>query len=349
MYREHRREVLNWMLNAGKEPEAGVGYAEETVKNRAHRLDLFYRWVWEIESGYTEDIRTTHANAFMKYLHPQAYSQAYKAAFQKSITSLFDWQRHYQGKPVEWNPIIRFSSLSMPSSRDALTREERTRFREAALSYGSIPNYHSVTPEQRDRWKGYLAQRFGKPKDEVSKTDWERANSWKVPSLIWTAVDAGLRPKEVSQAKVSWVDTRSSVLGAGDGDLLDARCGSTAGGRRADRVVRSRRDARVITGDSPDHCSGGVSRRLQYCARVVLLVQGHRVRRYGTGRSLLFRTASRRSGAGCCLSGGNSGSWICSWSDTHGSRNLSRLRRPIRGDRIALPAYRRMRYSSNQI
>ena len=28
MYREHRREVLNWMLNAGKEPEAGIGYAE---------------------------------------------------------------------------------------------------------------------------------------------------------------------------------------------------------------------------------------------------------------------------------------------------------------------------------
>jgi integrase len=57
-----------------------------------------------------------------------------------------------------------------------------------------------------------LAQRFGKPKSDVDKEDWERANSWKWPSLIWTALDAGLRPKEVSQTKVSWVDAKNALL-----------------------------------------------------------------------------------------------------------------------------------------
>lgn len=80
------------------------------------------------------------------------------------------------------------------------------------LDHESVPHYNSLNPDQRKRWKRYLAQRFMKPKDEVTKDDFNRANSWKWPSLIWTLLDAGLRPKEVSQAKVSWVDTRKALL-----------------------------------------------------------------------------------------------------------------------------------------
>ena len=212
MYREHRRDLLGWMLNRGQNPEGEIGYARNTVKNRANRLDLFYRWVWDIEQGYTENITTSHANAFMKYLHPLSYSQAYKAAFQKAIHNLFDWQSYEQGRHVDWTPVIRYSDTGLPGDIEPLTREERTKFREAALSYGSIPNYNSVNPEERDQWKGYLAQRLGKPKSEVGKDDWDRVNSWKWPSLIWTALDAGLRPIEVSRAKVSWVDTENALL-----------------------------------------------------------------------------------------------------------------------------------------
>lgn len=51
-----------------------------------------------------------------------------------------------------------------------------------------------------------------KPKEEVTKADFKRANSWKWPSIICSTLDAGLRPKEVGQAKVSWVDTRNALL-----------------------------------------------------------------------------------------------------------------------------------------
>jgi hypothetical protein len=42
MYREHRRNVVTWMLNEGQNPDANIGYAEETVENRGYRLDKFY-------------------------------------------------------------------------------------------------------------------------------------------------------------------------------------------------------------------------------------------------------------------------------------------------------------------
>jgi len=212
MYRTHRRDLLKWMLNQGQNPAAGVGYAEETVENRSYRLDLFYRWVWDVENGYTENITTSHANSYLKYLHPQSYSQAYKAAFQKAIRTLFRWQEHQQGKLVNWNPVIHFHSSSVPTSREALTRDERQDLREAVLDHESVPHYNSLDPDQRENWKQYLAQRFTKPKDEVTKDDFNRANSWKWPSVFWTALDAGLRPKEVERAKVSWVDTQNAIL-----------------------------------------------------------------------------------------------------------------------------------------
>lgn len=212
MYREHRRKLLTWMLNKGRAPEMNVGYAKEAAENRSYRLDMFYRWVWDIEDGYTESIRTSHANAYTKYLHSRSYSQAYKAAYQKSTHTLFRWQEHELGKTVDWEPKIHFYGSTVPSSIEPLTRDERRDPREAGLDYESVPHYNSVSPKQRDQWKSYVAQRLRKPKSEVTKEDFARANSWKWPSLIWTSLDAGLRLKEVSRAKVSWIDTPKALL-----------------------------------------------------------------------------------------------------------------------------------------
>lgn len=212
MYCDHRRELLTWLLTQGKHPEVDEGYSANTVRTRAYHLDLFYRFVWEIEGRYTEDITLAHANAWMKYLSSQPLSSSYKSLSQKAVQLLFKWQRYEQGKEVDWEPPIRFQGSSLPSSTDTLTREERTLLREAVLSYDTIPNYHAVSPDERDQWKAYLAQRLGKPKDDITKEDWARANSWKLPSMIWTTIDAGLRPIEVGRAKVSWVDLDDEVL-----------------------------------------------------------------------------------------------------------------------------------------
>nr|WP_256405478.1 site-specific integrase [Haloplanus ruber] len=124
---------------------------------------------------------------------------------------LFKW-RHHESGTSQWEPSLKFSEDSSNHPRDYLTEREREKIRDAALEYGSVPSYANQTPLERDRWKRYLAQRFEKPKSEITPEDWDRANGWKIPSLVWTSLDAGLRPVEVSRASTSWVEPENCLL-----------------------------------------------------------------------------------------------------------------------------------------
>ena len=211
-YEATRKSCLSWLLVFGIDPSKGEGYAHSTVKNRAHRMDQFYRYVWDREGGYTVDVTHEHADAWMRELAQQDTSNAHKSNCQKAVKMLFKWREHEHGLDP-WEPTVTFSDSSGASQpRDYLTRAERKKIREAALEYGSVPGYNDLSPEARDRWKAHLAQRFEKPKTDISPADWDRANGWKIPSLVWTGLDAGLRPIEVKRAVVSWVDPQNGVL-----------------------------------------------------------------------------------------------------------------------------------------
>lgn len=211
-YRAERRDCIKWLLALGKTPDEAEGYARGTVEPRSHRMDIFYRWVWEQEGSYTAEITPAHADAWMQALAREDASTAHKANCQKAAQMLLKWRYHCRGEDA-WEPNIRFTGRSGTTQpRDYLTSEERTKIREAALEYGSVPAYSDLSPEQRDRWKAYLAQKFQKPKDEVVPDDWQRANGWKIPSLVWASLDAGLRPVEVERAVTSWVDADNSLL-----------------------------------------------------------------------------------------------------------------------------------------
>ena len=210
-YRSEREDCLEWLLAFGKDPDKAEGYARGTVDPRSRRMDQFYRWVWQQEGGYTANVTHEHADAWMRELAQEDYSSAHKSDCQKSIQMLFKWIAHERGGS-EWDPEITFTDSDASNPRDYLTREERSKVRDAALEYGSIPTYSNMAPAERDRWKRHLAQRFEKPKSAVTPDDWKRANSWKIPSLVWTSLDAGLRPIEVERATVSWIDTDNKVL-----------------------------------------------------------------------------------------------------------------------------------------
>jgi len=211
-YRTEREKCLDWLLTFGKKPKKAEGYATATVENRASRMDQFYRWVWQEEDGYTSALTHDHADGYLRHLAHQENSNAHKNSCRKAVMMLYKWRHHQRGAD-KWEPELTFSQKNQSTTpRDYLTREERTKIRDAALEYGSVPSYQSASGEKRDRWKAYLAQRFEKPKSEVSKEDWDRANSWKIPSLVWTSLDAGLRPIEVERARISWVDLDNGVL-----------------------------------------------------------------------------------------------------------------------------------------
>lgn len=210
-YRDHRQSLLEWMLNIGKQ-DVPEGYSQSTAERRAKYLDRFYRMVWNAEGRYTTTITHDHADAFIEELAYSDYSGSYKSNLQKSITMLFRWRSETFGDDP-WEPERSFSGKSYTSTpRDYFTRDERAQLREAALNYGTVPHYCSITPEERSEWKRHLASRFRKPAEEIRRADFERANGFKVPSLVHTSLDAGLRPIEVERARVQWCDIENSVL-----------------------------------------------------------------------------------------------------------------------------------------
>lgn len=210
-YRDYKRQMLQWFLHFGKEPEQAEGYAEATVSQITYNIDKFYRWLWTEEERYTTQATPAHASEYMKQVIYEDHSDGHKATVQKCLQRLFKYRRHEFDEDVEWEPEYTFSeSASQP--KDYLTLDERQAIRDAAMEYGSIPSYNSLGPRERDEWKAYLAQRFEKPKDDIGEEDWKRANGWKIPSLVWTSLDAGLRPIEVERARVSWVDVENKML-----------------------------------------------------------------------------------------------------------------------------------------
>ncbi|SDM38894.1 Site-specific recombinase XerD [Halogranum gelatinilyticum] len=212
-YEAHRIEFVRWLIHLGKNPELAEGYGRDTIRATAYRTDQFARWVWtEQEDSYTVAFTHDHADAYMTELLYSDTTATHKANTQKALKRLFKWRANEKGDDL-WEPERSFSNTSSDSGpREYLTIEERKKVREAALEYGSIPSYSNTHGDDLDKWKAVLAQRFGKPKEEITADDWERANSWKFTSMTWVSLDCGLRPIEVERAKVSWVDVENSVL-----------------------------------------------------------------------------------------------------------------------------------------
>ena len=211
-YRSQREEFIQWLIYLGKDPEKAEGYSRDTIDKTAYRTDQLNRWVWAQEDGYTMAITHDHAERFMTELLYSEASTSHKANTQKALKRFFKYCAHEKNGDI-WEPSRSFSSSSGDTGpREYLTSEERKQIREAALQYGAIPRYNNLTPEERDKWKSHLAQRFGKPKSEVGPEDWDRANGWKFTTITWVSLDAGLRPIEVERAKPSWIDIENSVL-----------------------------------------------------------------------------------------------------------------------------------------
>lgn len=211
-YREHRRKLIRWCRNLGKNPDKAEGYADDTVRVRVGHIDRFYRFVWDETGGYTTTVTTDDADAFTQELAYSDKSETAKANYQKALKMLFRW-RAFEFGDDEWDPSVTFSTSSHGSNpREFFTIDERRRLREAVLDMDTIPHYKSVSPEQRREWKKYLAQRLHKPVDDITPEDWAEVRGWKYPSIIHTALDAGLRPCEVGRATVGWVDVDNNCL-----------------------------------------------------------------------------------------------------------------------------------------
>jgi hypothetical protein len=175
-YRTHREKFIKWVLNLGKDPERGEGYAQTTADVCCARVDNFYRWVWGQENDYTTYPSHEHADRHMPELACSDASKDTKANMMKALKTLFRW-RVWAFGDAEWEPELTFSNDNNTTNpRDCFSVEERQLLREAVLNYGSVPSYNSLSPEEREEWKIYLAQRFVKHKVDIGPNDFDRAN-----------------------------------------------------------------------------------------------------------------------------------------------------------------------------
>jgi integrase len=212
-YRSYMHHLVDWLLNIGKNVNKAEGYSKYTVETSIYQIDKFHRFIWnEIEDGYTLQFTTDHADRYMQHIALEDWQQSYKASLQKSVKREMKYRKHRHGGQ-NWDPEISYyDNNTTHQPRDFLSKQERAKIREAALEYGSIPSYANLTKSERDKWKAYLAQRFEIPKNTVNKKHWKKANSYKFPSLVWTSLDAGLRPVEVERATTNWIDLQNQVL-----------------------------------------------------------------------------------------------------------------------------------------
>ena len=211
-YKDQRLKFLSWLLNLGKNPERAEGYAPYTVYSDAYRTSRFDQWVWEKRGEYQYPPTEQDAQDYIQHLVYSDKGRVENGKLQEGIEHLNKWLQYTTGEP-EWQFDVSFrSSSGNMEPRDYLTDEERRGIRQAAINEGNIPSYSSLSPEKRRGWKHHISNILSKPYDEVTKDDWDEIQGWEVTSLVWTSLDAGFRPDEVSNAKVSWVDSQNGRL-----------------------------------------------------------------------------------------------------------------------------------------
>lgn len=203
-------DFTRWMLRCGKDIDKNKPLAESTAENYCHRIEGLFNWVWEM-CGYTTRLEVEHADAYAEMLNKDSlckksgepYAGSTKRKEVNALEKYFEWLELERGGDA-WECEFDFEENST-RTRDYFLKDERRALRDAVLDYGTVPAYNDLSPDERDRWKAHIAQKLGKPKDDVSPSDWDHLNtSWKWVSLVWVALDAGLRPCEVERAKVSW-------------------------------------------------------------------------------------------------------------------------------------------------
>lgn len=205
------RDFRSFMRSKGKSPHKGEGLAKKTTENYLSRFDQLLRAAWALEGEKTYPITHEIADRLEEALqqdqivrsNEEPYSQSSKRKFQNTLEKYFEYRSKSGGE--SWDPTYQFEE-SASRETDYFRRDERPKLREVALEIDQLPHYSSVDPGERDRIKQYLAQKTGLPKKKITRDVWNaHRESLKIPSLVFTALDAALRPIEVEESTTDWM------------------------------------------------------------------------------------------------------------------------------------------------
>ncbi|WP_135851102.1 site-specific integrase [Halorussus salinus] len=208
---DHYHGYVVWLREQGKNPDEDEGIASSNVPIVFSRTVQFHRRVWEQLGKYTTRFTHEHADEYEQDLKDdnvtkesgEPYVESSKRKLQEAVVKYFLWVSWTKGGEP-WKPSLTFSQSDFQQS-DYFTLEEREALYEAALTYDDLGRYSDLSPEARERQKGYLAQKLGKPKSDVTPDDFEQCRrSWEIPSLISASLDLGPRPKLIERCLLKW-------------------------------------------------------------------------------------------------------------------------------------------------
>jgi len=213
LFADHWGDLIAYLREEGKNPEKHEGYSESDIRPRVRRIYQVFAYVWKDQ--ITLQLDKKHADDFIHALNEDeirrndgdAYASGGKRKFEDALETYFE----YRG--VDWTPPISFDDDRAALNSDPIKRREREALLNAALDYQSPPTYSNLSPEDRDRWKGLIAQWKGIRKEEITREDWERIQrTWKIPSIVSVALDLGMRAKLVERLKRCHVDLENEEI-----------------------------------------------------------------------------------------------------------------------------------------
>jgi integrase len=208
LYSELREDLLEYLRTKGKHPDRGVGYEESGIRPRARRIHQVFEHTWA-QDRLVYELTPKVADEFVNALKEDditkndgdSYSRNSKRKFVNALDIYFEFD------DTEWTPETLFLDGAPVDASDPYHMRERELLLNASFEFRSPPSYSNVSPEERDRWKAYLAQFLGKPKAEVSPDDWaDFEKSWKYPALISSALDTGWRAGMVGSLSTEFID-----------------------------------------------------------------------------------------------------------------------------------------------
>ncbi|QSG02770.1 site-specific integrase [Natranaeroarchaeum sulfidigenes] len=207
-----------YLETEGKNPKKGLGYSK--VNERISRFHRVMKWVWNNETITTEFttedadiVNEALAEDSFRRMDGGRYAEGSKRKINDVIVNWFEFQG------IDWDPETRFHDEPATENADPFRKSELQQLWQTSLTYKSVPSYNNLSPEDRDRWKAHIAQELGKPKVEVTPSDWDTLNKdWKVPSLVRTTRGAGWRPDLIGRMSVEWYDPEAQRIYIPEGE-----------------------------------------------------------------------------------------------------------------------------------
>lgn len=218
-FREFKQKLLTWLAVAGKNHQQRDGYALETVKTTHYKIEDIFRWKWKREGEFSITFDTAEAYTYLasRLASTDDTDRTY-TDYEKAVNRFHEYERTVNGRSyptledyVKENnekPLDFDRNDTTKTEKDKLHKDELRQLYNASLTVYSVKSYHNkkMSISERQRIAAMLAERFHKPKSEIGPEEFKKANSWKIPSIIATAVNLGLRPVEVKRANRDWID-----------------------------------------------------------------------------------------------------------------------------------------------